>query len=88
MLDVNQLPLDGEGGQIELLRGIHDPRKPRGIGYRVETILAIATCAALSGAKSFCAIYEWVSSASPDLLRKLGAKRKDPPSEPTIRRVL
>ena len=88
MLDVNRLPLDGEGGLIELLRGIPDPRKRRGIRHRVETILAIAICAALSGARSFCAIYEWALSASPDLLRKLGAKRKDPPSEPTIRRVL
>ena len=84
-LDVNRLPLDGEGGLIELLQGIPDPRKRRGIRHRVETILAIAICAALSRGRSFCAIYEWALSASPDLLRKLGAKHKDPPSEPTIR---
>jgi len=88
MLDVNRLPLEGEGGLIELLRSISDPRKRRGVRHRVETILAIAICAALSGARSFCAIYEWALSASPDLLRRLGARRKEPPSEPTIRRVL
>ena len=88
MIDVNSLPLDGEGGLMELLRGITDPRKPRGVRHRVETILAIAICAALSGARSFCAIYEWAQSVSPQVLRKMGARRSGPPSEPTIRRVL
>src|SRR6516225_6901358 len=32
MLDVNRLPLEGEGGLIEMLRTVVDPRKPQGVG--------------------------------------------------------
>jgi len=31
MVDVNRLPLEGEGGLIDLLRTLVDPRKPRGV---------------------------------------------------------
>jgi hypothetical protein len=54
----------------------------------VVTIVAIAVCAALSGARGFCAIAEWAQGLSRDALRQLGSKRRTPPSEPTIRRVL
>lgn len=88
MIDINQLPLEDDGGLMQLLKTLLDPRKPRGVRHPVATIVAIALCAALSGARSFCAIAEWASDLSPEALRKLGAKRKNPPSEPTIRRVL
>lgn len=88
MMDVNHLPLEGEGGLMGLLKTLVDPRKPRGVRHPVVTIVAIAVCAALSGARSFCAIAEWAQGLSREALRQLGSKRRAPPSEPTIRRVL
>jgi len=88
MLDVNRLPLEGEGGLIEMLRTVVDPRKPRGVRHPVVTVVAIAVCAALSGARGFTAIAEWAKDLSRDTLRRLGSWRWTAPSEPTIRRVL
>lgn len=88
MMDVNCLPLQGEGGLMDLLHSTVDPRKPRGVRHPVATIVAIAICAALSGARSFCAIAEWAQGLSRGALRTLGSQRPTPPSEPTIRRVL
>ncbi len=88
MIDVNRLPLEGEDGLIDLLKTLVDPRKPRGVRHPVVTIVAIAVCAALSGARSFCAIGQWAQGLTPAALRQLGSKRRQPPSEPTIRRVL
>src|ERR1019366_8253481 len=53
MINFNALPLEGEGGLIDLLRTLVDPRKPRGVRHPVVTIVGIAVCAALSGARSF-----------------------------------
>jgi hypothetical protein len=88
MIDANCLPLAGDGGLMDLLKTLVDPRKPRGVRHPVVTIVAIAVCAALSGARSFCAIAEWAQGLSREALRQLGSKRWTPPSEPTIRRVL
>ncbi len=88
MIDVNRLPLEHEGGLMQLLNSIVDHRKPRGIRHPISTVLAIALCAALSGARSFTAIADWAQSLNKKTLRKMGAKRPQPPSEPTIRRVL
>jgi predicted transposase YbfD/YdcC len=88
MIDVNALPVEGEGGLIDLLKTIVDPRKPRGVRHPVVTVVAIAVCAALSGARSFEAIAQWAQGLSREGLRKLGSKRWRPPSEPTVRRVL
>jgi hypothetical protein len=88
MVDVNRLPLEAEGGLIDLLRTLVDPRKPRGVRHPVVTIVAVAVCAALSGARSFKAIAEWAEGLSRDTLKRLGSKRWRPPSEPTLRRVL
>lgn len=87
-MDVNALPVEGEGGLIDLLKTIVDPRKPRGVRHPVVTVTAIAILAALSGARSFQAIAEWAQGLSREALRKLGSKRWKPPSEPTIRRVM
>ncbi len=88
MIDVNTLPLEGEGGLMDLLKTIVDPRKPRGVRHPVVTVVAIGVCAALSGARSFTAIGEWAQGLNREGLRQLGSKRWKPPSEPTIRRVL
>lgn len=88
MIDVNRLPLEGEGGLMDLLRTLVDPRKPRGVRHPLVTVVAISVCAALSGARSFKAIAEWARDLTRDTLRRLGSPRWHPPSEPTIRRVL
>ena len=88
MIDVNRLPLQGQGGLMEMLGTVVDPRKPRGVRHPVVTVVAIAICAALSGARGFNAIAEWAKDLTRDTLRQLGSKRWEPPSEPTIRRVL
>lgn len=85
--DPNRLPLEGEGSLIEMLRTIVDPRKPRGVRHPVATVVAIAVCAVLAGARSFSSIAEYASGLSRETLRKLGSKRHKAPSEPTIRRV-
>ena len=88
MIDVNRLPLEGEGGLIEMLRTLVDPRKARGVRHPLVTVVAISVCAALSGARGFRAIAEWAKDLSRDTLRRFGSRRWTPPSEPTIRRVL
>lgn len=88
MMDLNRLPLEGEGGLMETLRTVVDPRKPRGVRHPVVTVVAIAVCAALAGARGFNAVAEWAKDLSRDTLRRLGSRRWTPPSEPTIRRVL
>ena len=88
MLDINRLPVEGKGGLMDLLHTLVDPRKARGIRHPVATVVAIGLCAALCGARSFCAIGEWAQGLSREALRKLGSTRGTPPSEPTIRRVL
>jgi hypothetical protein len=88
MIDLNRLPLDGEGGLIEMLRTVEDPRQRRGVRHPVVTVVAIAGCAALSGARSFKASAEWAKELTRDTLRRLGSRRWTPPSEPTLRRVL
>jgi len=88
MLDINRLALDGEGGLIEMLRTLVDPRKRRGVRHPLVTVTAISVCAALAGARSFKAIAEWAKDLSRDTLRRLGSRRWLPPSEPTLRRVL
>jgi hypothetical protein len=88
MIDVNRLPLQGAGGLMDLLGTVVDPRKRRGVRHSVLSVVAIAVCAALSGARSFCAIAEWAQGLSREALKQLGSKRGRAPSEPTIRRVL
>jgi hypothetical protein len=51
MIDVDRLPLEGQGGLVDLLKTLVDPRKSRGVRHPVVTIVAIAACAALSRAR-------------------------------------
>jgi len=94
VVDLNLLPLEEKGGLLERLEQVTDPRKRRGIRHSHVSILAIAICACLAGARSFVAIAEWAADLGQDLLRKLRCRRDPktgryvPPSEPTIRRVL
>ena len=71
-----------------MLRTMTDPRKARGMCHPMVTVVAIAVCAALAGARGFNAVAEWAQDLTRDTLRRLGSPRWTPPSEPTIRRVL
>jgi hypothetical protein len=88
MIDVEKLPLRGEGGLIEELQALPDFRKAKGKRFQLWSILSIAACATLSGARSFVAMAQWASEVPRDILLRLGCRRKQPPSERTYRRVL
>lgn len=73
---------------LEALAAVSDPRAPRGVRHRFATILGIAACAVLAGARSYAAIAEWAGDLTPTVSLRLGLGRRRPPSEPTIRRAL
>lgn len=88
MLNVDRIALAGEDGLLALLTGVVDPRKRRGVRHPLLTVLAISVCGILCGARSFAAIAQWAMELTPEQVQRFGSKRKRPPSEPTIRRVL
>jgi len=85
MENILNLPIKG---LIEEIRKITDPRKARGIRHPFDTILGIAVCAVLCGARSYQAIADWAAGLTIENLRRFGSKRDKAPSEPTIRRVI
>lgn len=88
VLDVETLPLHGQGGLFDVLCSIPDPRKRRGVRHKVQGILATSICAVLAGARSFTAMAEWAAEQSKETLQRLGSKRGKAPSERTYRRIL
>ena len=93
-MNLDTLALDVPGGLIDALRTIPDPRLKRGIRHRMLSVLTVAICAIISGARSYTAIGEWATRSSQDLRRRLGCRfdRKRTwfvaPSEPTLRRTI
>jgi Domain of unknown function (DUF4338)/DDE_Tnp_1-associated/Transposase DDE domain len=93
MLDLNSL-VEAHGGLVALLEGLPDPRKRRGIRHRQASVLAVAICACLTGARSFVAIGEWAAALPQEALQRFGSRLHPkrlcyvPPSEPTLRRAL
>jgi hypothetical protein len=77
-----------------ILRSFPEHRKPRGIRHPMASVLSIAICAILAGAKSFIAIGQWSQSTSQATRKQLkcwknpNTNRYTAPSEPTIRRVM
>lgn len=86
-VDVERLPLQGQGGLFDLLCAMPDPRQRRGVRHKIQSVLATALCAVLGGAKSITAMAEWAAEQSPQTLRRLGSKYGRPPSERTYRRI-
>ncbi len=75
------------------LESLDDPRARRGRRHTQRSLLAIVLCAVISGAQGPTAIAEWARRLSPAMLRRLRCRRApdgsyEPPSEPTIRRLL
>jgi hypothetical protein len=80
---------------LSRLATLTDRRSRRGQRHPHRSVLAVAACAVISGARGSCAIAEWAARADSALLRRLRCRRSPsvrgkyiPPSEPTIRRVL
>lgn len=44
---------------LRALRSVPDPRNAQGRRHRLSSILAVAACAVIAGARSFVAIAEW-----------------------------
>ena len=94
MIDLNDVNCGEDGGLLWHLQQLTDHRMRRGIRHDAASILSVAVCAVLSGARSFAAMGEWAADLSQDMLRRLGCRFHPekcvyiPPSEPTIRRHL
>lgn len=71
---------------------ITDPRSFQGLRHHKPTLVAICVCATLCGARSFAAVFDWVSNLSKTMKRRLKIKFKNGeyivPSKSTIRRFL
>lgn len=94
LVDLNRVRIEGERGLLDRLAQVKDRRKRRGIRHEQVSVLAVAACACLSGARSYEAIAQWGAQLGQEELKRLRC-RWDPktgkwtsPSEPTIRRVL
>ncbi len=74
---------------VAALAKVPDPRSRRGIGHRLVTVLALAVCAVLAGARSYVAIAEWAHDLPLGVRIRLGLTvRRATPSESAIRRIL
>ena len=74
-------------GLAVALGTVPDPRRRRGVRHRMVSVLSVAVCAVLAGARSFTAIAEWAADLPPVVRRELGVGRSIP-SESAIRRLL
>lgn len=88
VVNVELLPILGAHGLFDRLQLVLDPRKRRGVRHPLQSLLAIAACAVLSGARSITAIAEWAVHLTPEQLRRFGSRRPTAPSERTLRRML
>ena len=70
-----------------VLSTITDPRAQRGRRHELATVLLIALCAVLSGARSLAAVADWARDSPRWCWPRLGVARATP-SLSTIRRVL
>ena len=79
---------------LERLGNLPETRSQQGRRHRLASVLAVAVCAFVSGARNSAAMGQWAERASQPLLRSLRCRwdarrtRFIPPSAPTLRRVL
>lgn len=66
---------------------VPDPRRPRGRRHPLAAILAEASVAMLSGARSLYAIWQWGRLQEPAVVKALGFTRAQTPSVATLHRV-
>jgi len=82
------LPIEGRGGLVDVIKTIADQRARRGRRHSQVSVLAIAACAMLSGARSYRAIWQYGNKLSLKQLGRLRCRRKTAPSLSTYERVL
>jgi hypothetical protein len=79
---------------LERLGNLPETRSQQGRRHRLSSVLAVAVCAFISGARSSTAMGRWAERARQPLLRRLRCRwdarreRFVAPSAPTLRRVL
>ncbi|MDO8698860.1 MAG: DUF4338 domain-containing protein [Rhodoferax sp.] len=79
---------------LDRLGTIAEVRSGLGRRHSQRSVLALAVCAFISGARSSNEMAKWIERANPSLLRRLRCRRDAhtqrwvPPSEPTLRRIL
>ena len=87
-------PAPPEQRLVAHLATVPDPRDRRGVRHRLASLLSVAVCAVLAGAKSLTAIGEWAADAPAEVLARLGVRADPltaavhPPDESTVRKVL
>jgi hypothetical protein len=92
--DVNTLELASEGGLLEALGELTDPRSKRGIRHQIASTVTMVAAATISGARSFRSVSDYVADLPPEALSRLGTRRHPvtghpvAPSEATIRRTV
>jgi hypothetical protein len=94
MVDLNTVSIESKGGLLDYLALLQDSRKKRGIRHPQISILAVAICALLSGARCFIAVGEWAADLNQEMLKRLGCCYNErlekfvPPGEKTLRLTL
>lgn len=87
-MDVSKLPLEGQGGLMEVLKTMSDGRSRQGRRHSNTSVLALSTCAMLSGSLGFTAIHQWGKGLTKKQRERLRCRRGVLPSLSTIVRVL
>ena len=88
MIDVKRLPMQGNGGLLDTIKTIGDARRKQGKRHTQTSILSIAACAMLSGARSYRGIWQYGQMLTERQLRELRSRSAKPPSLSTFERVL
>src|SRR3954471_12202424 len=79
--------LDDPHDLLTALARVPDPRDPRGVRYRLASLLAVAVCAVLAGAGTFAAITDWAADLDPAAGIRLGVTGRVPAPPPRRRGV-
>lgn len=93
-VDLNRIPIEGNGGLLAALARVPDHRDPHGKRHSLVFILAVAACAVLAGMRGYKQVADFARALPPEALRRLGVRPQEstgelrPPSEPTIRRTI
>jgi predicted transposase YbfD/YdcC len=74
-------------GLVQVLADLPDPRRRRGIRYRLVGVVAVALSAVLGGARSYAAIGQWAAELTSEQLCQLGLTRSQAPDTSTFRRL-
>jgi len=88
MIDVKKLPIEGKNGLIDVLKTVKDSRTRRGRQHTQLSVIAPATCALLSGASGYKAIWQYTNELSEKQKLRLRCRGGKVPSLSTFERIL